>query len=60
VLLRLAIAVDGSLVASEAIDSPSVLLARSALTAVEAASPFPPPPSGALRIEVPIRFALRE
>jgi protein TonB len=60
VLLRLAIGPDGSLQASEAVDSPSVVLARSALQAVEAASPFGPPPTGGLRIEVPIRYSLEE
>jgi protein TonB len=60
VVLRLAIAPDGTLLESEAVDSPSAVLARSALSAVEAASPFGPPPGGALRIEVPIRYALQE
>ena len=60
VLLRLSITPRRSLVESEAVDSPSLVLARSALKAVEAASPFAPPPAGALRIEVPIRFALED
>ena len=60
VTLQLSIASDGSVVSSEALGSPPVLLAKSALAAVASASPFDPPPAGSLRIEVPIRFALNE
>jgi protein TonB len=60
VTLQLAIASDGSVTSSEAVGSPPVLLAKSALAAVASASPFDPPPAGSLRIEVPIRFALNE
>jgi protein TonB len=60
ILLRLTIAGDGALVESEAVESPSSVLSRSALAAVAAASPFPPPPDGRLKIEVPIRYSLAE
>jgi protein TonB len=57
-VVRVEIAADGGVVTSEALGSPSAMLVRSALAAVEAASPFPPPPNGALRIEIPIRYEL--
>jgi len=60
VTLRLSIASDGTVSSSTTLGSPPVLLARSALAAVASASPFDPPPSGSLEIEVPIRYALNE
>ena len=58
VLVRLVIQADGSVERVDADDQAPALLARSALDAIERASPFPPPPSAPFHVELPIRWRL--
>lgn len=59
VSVLLAIGPDGRLESVILEGEPNALLARSARSATEAAAPFNPPPDGARRIRVPVRYALR-
>lgn len=59
VTVVLAIGPDGRLLDLVLEGDPNALLARSAREATEAAAPFAPPPGGARRIRVPVRYALR-
>jgi protein TonB len=60
VVVRLRIGGDGRVTRASPDASAEPLLARSALEAVERASPFPPPPDGPLELELPIRWRIDE
>jgi protein TonB len=61
-LLRLDVAADGSVAVAviESSGAGSALLEEGARAAVAAVSPLPPPPSGDLRFDLPVRFSLKE
>jgi protein TonB len=61
-LLRLAVAADGSVEVAviESSGTGSALLEEGARAAVAAVAPLPPPPSGGLRFDVPVRYSLKE
>lgn len=59
VLVRLVIQADGSVERADADDGAPEILARSAIDAIERASPFPPPPSAPFHVELPIRWRLK-
>jgi protein TonB len=61
-VLRLVVAADGSVEVGvvESSGTGVALLEEGARAAVAAVSPLPPPPSGRLRFEVPVRFTLKE
>lgn len=61
-LLRLAVAADGSVEVDviESSGTGSTLLEEGARAAVAAVAPLPPPPTGKLRFDVPVRFDLKE
>jgi len=59
VTVVLAIGIDGRLESMVLEGDANALLARSAQEATQAAAPFGPPPGGARRIRVPVRYALR-
>lgn len=60
VLLRLRIGADGRVEDAHAEGAAPQLFARSAIDAIERVGRLPAPPSGALSIEVPMRFRLEE
>ncbi len=59
VLARIAIAPDGDLVSIDIEGRASLFLQRATREAVERARPFPMPPRGAVKIEVPVRWQVR-
>ncbi len=59
VLLRVRIGPDGQVQMVAADGEAPQLFAKSALQAVERAGKLPPPPRGALAVEIPMRFQLR-
>jgi len=58
VVVHLVIRSDGSIESADAAGGAVALLTRSALDAVERASPFPPPPTAPLHVELPIRWKI--
>jgi len=58
VVARIRIDEQGRLAGYEPVGRPDAMLGRSARQAIEAAAPFPPPPAGALRVEIALRFSL--
>src|SRR5690606_38521847 len=56
VLVRLEITSDGRVGRAAALNGANALLARSAVAAARRAAPFPPPPHGAVAIDLPIRW----
>ena len=58
VTVRLAIDARGVLEGTALVGRPPEILARSTREAVNRASPFPPPPAGALQIEFPVRYEI--
>jgi len=58
VTVRLEIDARGGLERTALVGRPPEILARSTRDAVARASPFPPPPAGALQIEFPVRYEI--
>jgi protein TonB len=58
VTVRLAIDARGTLQRTALVGRPPEILARSTREAVESASPFPPPPAGAIQVEFPVRYEI--
>jgi TonB family protein len=58
VVARLDISADGSLASMRVDEQAPSLLGRATRQAIELAAPFPVPPSGALSLELPIRYQL--
>lgn len=60
VVARLAIRADGRLDDLALSDGVSSLLRRASDQAIRSAAPYPPPPHGAIAIEIPLEYSLRD